>query len=79
MLSALAMRNGKEGADWLMAQLASDSLDSAFKQAIMASQEYRQMMRTSSHLPLEMRVDALAAENPQHDRETVGLMVGEGM
>ncbi len=76
MLSGLAMRNGKEGVDWLLKHLASDALDPAFRQAITGSGEYRQLLRSNPQVPLETRLDALAPDYPGKDREEIALIIG---
>ena len=76
MLASLAQSNGREGADWLMARLASGDLDPAFAAAIKATGQYRNLLLNNAHLPFDERVEAMAASNPGKDTETLGLMLG---
>jgi len=59
-LAALAMRNGKNGAEWLMKHMAGGGMDTAFIEALENSQEYRQLMQNSTDIPVEKRVEVLA-------------------
>ena len=73
----LAMRNGKNGADWLMKHLDSGDMDPAFHDALVNSREYRQFLQDSTHVPLEQRVEVLAkGRNDGKDAEQLTMELG---
>lgn len=76
MALRLARSRGKEGSEWLMGQLASDQLDSAFKEKITNSQEFRELMRGNPDIPLETRLEIIGKGEPNKDKEQLALEVG---
>lgn len=76
-LAYLAMRNGKKGAEWLMKHMDSGEMDPAFRQALENSQEYRQYLENSTHIPIEKRVEVLA-KNRRDDKDAEQLTLELG-
>jgi hypothetical protein len=72
----LARANGKDGADWLMNQINSENLDPAFKESLMNSREFREMMRSNPQIPLETRLEHIGKLEPNKDPEQLALEVG---
>jgi hypothetical protein len=71
------MRNGQEGAEWLMKHMASDEMDPAFREALTNSSEYRQLLQNSPHIPIETRAEVLAkGRNDGKDAEQLMLELG---
>lgn len=75
-ITGIAFNNGKEGADWLMRVLESEDTDPAFKESILKSQQYRQILANNPHLPLDTRIAAIAANEPGKDPEQIALELG---
>lgn len=76
-LANLAMRHGQKGADWLMKHLESPDMDPALKEALINSQDYRQLLQNSSYIPIETRVEVLAkGRTDGKDAEQLTLELG---
>jgi hypothetical protein len=76
-LAQLAMLNGEKGAEWFMKQLDSPDMDPAFREKLINSQEYRQFLQFSPHVPIEIRAEVLAkGRTDGKDAEQLMLELG---